>query len=287
MSVLSLERPDTTCSRLQVYCIDNSEYALRSEDYPINRLHFQHSALQSVNRSLGLCKQAPLLYAAIHNGRKIPEFIVPPTSDDTSLVKSISLGNEGAQEHKFVQSLKIAALACKQYAAAQIIACIASPIHLPPEERHQLVQNLTAADVRLDLLQLCADEELGWSVVTELKQLIAGLNTSPNGVNEGGVGFDARPSTGTEEGATAAGAAAAAVGSRPSRLIKLQPPDFATLEWQQHERLLEMLEFGSSDQVGATGRFGCLNYMAAMVCMPCTTVGHVCSLCQKQSSLQG
>ena len=280
ISTLSLGTADAGCSHLQVYCIDNTEYSFRSEDYPINRLHFQHSAVQIINRSLGLCQQGPWLYGAIHNGKKSSEFIIPPTSDGNSLLKTALSAEEAPEEHKLVQSLRLAALACKQYATAHILACIASPVSLTPESRKQLVHNLAAVDVRLDLLQFCSDEELGQAVVTELEKLIAGLNSSPTVANDqtGSTGASISTSSGGVTPVTAA-AAAAAVRPRPSRLIKLQPPDLGLSEWQQQEQLLELLEFPSSGQVGGVDLRVHITFVVEHPI--CSTVVSLCTVCAR------
>ncbi|GLI59454.1 hypothetical protein VaNZ11_001333 [Volvox africanus] len=230
-----------------VYCLDNSDAACRSEDYPCgNRLAWQLAVVRTVSRSLLAPQQgqqlgstsnaSPQLAVVSSAGR--PALSIAPTSDAAALLGlDVSrLDGEGCQ---FLGALRLALLAVKRSSTGRVLAFLASEADLPPEQCRQLSRSFADSHISLDVVVLSPNDELPPDLTASLQLLTAipvydqspvtaetgpGSNTQRPGLRRGASGSGPRTALGgraTEQPSEATTSGDGSVSSAPTGLTAM------------------------------------------------------------------
>ncbi|GIL63645.1 hypothetical protein Vafri_17679 [Volvox africanus] len=203
-----------------IYCLDNSDAACRSEDYPCgNRLAWQLAVVRTVSRSLLAPQQgqqlgstsnpSPQLAVVSSAGR--PALSIAPTSDAAALL-GLDVSCLDGERCQFLGALRLALLAVKRSSTGRVLAFLASEADLPPEQCRQLSRCFADARIPLDVLVLSPNDELPPELTASLQLLtaISVYDQSPGTAETGPGPTSQRP--GLRRGAPGSGPRAASGG---------------------------------------------------------------------------
>ncbi|GIL77322.1 hypothetical protein Vretifemale_6796 [Volvox reticuliferus] len=212
-----------------IYCLDNSDAACRSEDYPCgNRLAWQLAVVRTVSRSLlapqqgqqlGNTSNASPQLAVVSSGGR-PALSVAPTSDAAALL-GLDVSCVDGQRCQFLGALRLALLAVKRSPTGRVLAFLASEADLPAEQCRQLSRNFADARIPLDVVVLSPNDELPPELMTSLQLLtaISVYDQRPDTAETGPGANSQRP--GLRRGASGSGPRAALGGQSTERQQEL------------------------------------------------------------------
>ncbi|CAL5222142.1 g4463 [Coccomyxa viridis] len=214
-----------TPAEVNIFCLDQSEAAFGSEDFPgsrwqyqvdivealAERLYLQQAACQDRAHLTGLHCTSGKQRSLCHLSSSSAKTLSPPTpiaGRAAALAALHSLLPCCAPSSNTVSALKLAVLVASGADSASITAFIAGPCSIASADIPGLASALAKRQVTI--VSLASAAELGKDSVAALQSLIASLNASP--------------------------------GASASKLVFLDPPPESLEHWQQLERALELLE---------------------------------------------